>query len=71
MQSMDMHIGEPSIQVEAFKALFNLAFNAENQKNIVHNNGLSLILKVFQFHQNVREVNEFGCNLLHNLALRV
>ena len=70
MQSMDMHIGEPSIQVEAFKALFNLAFNAENQKNIVHNNGLSLILKVFQFHQNVREVNEFGCNLLHNLAFK-
>jgi hypothetical protein len=70
MESMGLHIENTFIQVEAFKALFNLAFNSNNQKDIVNNGGLSLILKVFQCHQNVREVNEFGCNLLHNLAFK-
>ena len=70
IQSVTLHVDSAEIQVEGFKALFNLAFNSKNQNEVVRLGGLELVVKAFRRHQGAKAVNEFGCNLLHNLAFK-
>ena len=68
---MRNHSSTATVQIEGFKALFNLAFDPANQDSIVvENQGLDVVRTAFIVHVDNPHVQEFGCNLLHNLAFK-
>ena len=71
LSSMQHHSTVSTVQIEGFKALFNLAFDPSNQESIVVEcQGLDVITTAFLVHVHNPHVQEFGCNLLHNLAFK-
>jgi len=71
LQTMRKHGTVATLQIEGFKALFNLAFDPANQESIVVEcQGLDVVRDAFVYHVDNPHVCEFGANLLHNLAFK-